>query len=112
MIELVNASGVSLSQRDDTLFVEGDMSIHAAAPVAAAGVEWLEKAQTPSVTFDFTGVTSASSAALSVLFEWLRGCERRALPVERIALSSPLMRLAAFAELEALILDPRHALPH
>ncbi|WP_447553195.1 STAS domain-containing protein [Vreelandella sp. EE22] len=112
MTQLVALAGVTLNQEGTTLFLEGDLTMNAAAPVAAAGATWLEQNTNAPVTFDLTGVETPSSVALSVLFEWLRTCEQHAISIERIALSSPLMRLASLAELDKLIDTPHLVFAH
>ncbi|WP_447893550.1 STAS domain-containing protein [Vreelandella sp. GE22] len=110
MTQLVTQDGVTLDQQGATLFLQGGLTMNAAAQVAAAGTLWLEQSASTPVTLDFTGVETASSVALSVLFEWLRTCGQRAITVERIALSPPLMRLASLAELDDMIDAPHLAL--
>ncbi|MFG6666753.1 lipid asymmetry maintenance protein MlaB [Halomonas sp. HNIBRBA4712] len=106
MSRLLTLEGVTLDQREQTLFLEGDLTMHAAARVAAAGVDWLEREAPSQAAFDFTGIKSATSVALSVLLEWLRTCRARAIIVSRIELSEPLTRLATLAELDELIAHP------
>ncbi|UYO74116.1 STAS domain-containing protein [Halomonas qinghailakensis] len=106
MTTLLSTSHVSLIAQANTLSVNGDLTVNAAADVAAVGVKWLESAQLTEVTLDFFGVTRASSAAISVLFEWLRACHLLGVVVTSIMLSAPLERLTSLAELDALIKSP------
>lgn len=103
MSTLLDRPNVSLAEQPDGLVVSGDLSMNAAADVAAAGVSWLRTTRATSVQFDFSGVDGVSSAALSVMFEWLRASQVRQLPVSAIVLSPPLQRLATLAELEPLM---------
>ncbi|GED22167.1 STAS domain-containing protein [Halomonas halmophila] len=90
-----------------TLRVIGRVDFESAASLAAAGREWL--AGCPSggaVTFDLQGIDRVSSAALSVLLEWLRTAEHGGLDVAGVRLSAPLARLTEVAELNRLLPDP------
>ncbi|WP_083005792.1 STAS domain-containing protein [Halomonas sp. GT] len=106
MTTLLSTPHVSLNAQSCALAVEGDLNVNAAADVAAAGVKWLESARLTDVVLDFSGVSKASSAAISVLFEWLRACHSLRIVVTSIALSAPLERLTSLAELDALIGSP------
>ncbi|GGC81566.1 STAS domain-containing protein [Vreelandella lutescens] len=106
MTSLLSRSEVSLTVQGDTLVATGDLTMSAAAEVAAAGVKWLRGAQYSEVCFDFGQVNKASSVAISVLFEWLRACQALEVTVRSIVLSAPLERLASLAELDALTSPP------
>ncbi|NDL69611.1 STAS domain-containing protein [Vreelandella alkaliphila] len=106
MTVLLAQPNLSLTAQSHSLVIKGDVHVNAAAEVAAAGVKWLKKAALTNVAFDFSGVNKASSAAISVLFEWLRACHSQGIVVQSIALSAPLERLASLAELDALIKSP------
>ncbi|WP_404374860.1 STAS domain-containing protein [Vreelandella aquamarina] len=102
MTSLLARPEVSLNARSDSLEVAGDVTMNAAAEVAAAGVKWLRSAGCQEVGFDFRQVSKASSVAISVLFEWLRACQALDISVRAVTLSPPLQRLASLAELGAL----------
>ncbi len=106
MTVLLAQPNLSLTAQSHTLVVKGDVHVNAAAEMAAAGVKWLQTTALTGVAFDFADVTKASSAAISVLFEWLRACHARGIVIQSITLSSPLERLASLAELDALIKSP------
>ena len=106
MTELWSHPNATLRVEDKTLLVIGDVDVTLAADMAASGVKWLQHTELTSITFDVSGVKKASSVAISVLFEWLRICQQRAITVEAIHVSTPLRRLASLAELDALIDTP------
>ncbi|AJY51163.1 MULTISPECIES: STAS domain-containing protein [Halomonadaceae] len=106
MTTLFSGPGVTVDAEDATLQVVGDVDVTLAADLAASGVAWLKQAELTSLTLDFSRVEKASSAAISVLFEWLRACRQREIKVQAIRFSAPLRRLASLAELDALIDHP------
>ncbi|RUR57146.1 STAS domain-containing protein [Vreelandella populi] len=106
MTRLLSQSLVDLEAEQSTLRVVGDVGMAGAAELAAAGKKWLEATDEKSVTFDFSGVQKASSAIISVLFEWLRTCQAQGIAVSAVMLSAPLERLASLSELDALIHSP------
>ncbi|MBL1266814.1 MAG: STAS domain-containing protein [Halomonas sp.] len=106
MIALFSRPGVTVSVENATLLVEGDVEVTLAADLAASGVKWLKHTELTSVSFDFSRVGKASSAAISVLFEWLRICRQRGIQIQTILFSAPLHRLASLAELDTLIDQP------
>ncbi|PRY66139.1 phospholipid transport system transporter-binding protein [Vreelandella songnenensis] len=106
MTRLLSQPLATLDVEQSTLRVTGDVGMTAAAELAAAGAKWLETGGEKAVGFDFSGVEKASSAVMSVLFEWLRTCKRHHIEVSAITLSAPLERLAALSELDALIHSP------
>lgn len=106
MTVLYSHSDVSICVESTTLRVIGDVSVALATDLAASGVKWLKNTELDAVTFDFSGLDKASSVAISVLFEWLRICQQRAITVDAIDFSEPLKRLASLAELDDLIENP------
>ncbi|WP_227367980.1 lipid asymmetry maintenance protein MlaB [Halomonas sp. M20] len=93
-----------LEANDAVLTASGEADFDVASMLAATGREWLEQqAEGSSVAFDFKQVDQASSAVLSVILEWLRCAQRKALVVESIDLSSPLARVTEMAGLEKLL---------
>ena len=106
MTVLYSHTDVSINVETTTLKVVGNVNVALAADLAASGVKWLNSTELGAVMFDFSGVDKASSVAISVLFEWLRICQHRAITVEAIDLSEPLKRLASLAELNELIEHP------
>ena len=106
MTALFSRPDVTVSVEGATLVVEGDVEVNLAADLAASGVKWLKHTGLTSVSLDFSRVEKASSAAISVLFEWLRICRQRGIQIQAILFSAPLRRLASLAELDALIDQP------
>lgn len=106
MTVLFSRPRVTVSVENATLLVVGDVDVTLAADLAASGVKWLKQTELTSITLDFSRVEKASSVAISVLFEWLRICQQRAIQVQAIYFSAPLRRLASLAELDALIEHP------
>lgn len=106
MTRLMSQAQVDLEAEHNTLRVIGDVGMPAAAELAAAGKKWLEASEEQNVVFDFSGVQKASSAVISVLFEWLRICQTKGIGVSAVMLSAPLERLASLSELDALIHSP------
>lgn len=108
MTLLLETQGVSLSAEDHRLRVAGDVDFEAAAPLAAAGSDWLAGlAPGTRVVIDLSGVDRVSSAALSMLLQWLRDSRRAGAKVSGVELSDPLARLTRLADLDALL--PREA---
>ncbi len=103
MTELFSHQGVALEQRGNTLWVSGGVDATTAAALAAAGSQWLVSTSIRELRISFEGVDKASSAALSVLLEWLRISRQYSLDVVAVELSAPLRRLANLAELETLL---------
>ncbi|HCR97662.1 MULTISPECIES: STAS domain-containing protein [Halomonas] len=106
MTRLLSLSQLSLKASQNTLCVTGDVGMDAAAELAAAGKKWLQATEQRDVAFDFNGVHKASSAVISVLFEWMRTCQSRSITVNAVTLSAPLERLALLSEIESLIHPP------
>lgn len=106
MTALLSRPSVALHVNECTLVVSGDVDLNAAAELAAVGVKWLENSELKEVAFNFSAVSKASSVAISVLFEWMRICNRRQMTIQSIVLSAPLQRLASLAELDELIACP------
>lgn len=87
-----------------TLSVSGEAGFDVATALAAAGCVWLrEQAQGSRIRFDLSQVNQATSAALSVVLEWLRCAQRHRLVVEAVRLSPPLSRITAMAGLDRLL---------
>ncbi len=106
MTTLFSRPVLSLDSVDASLQVVGSVDVTLAADLAASGVKWLKQTEFALVTLDFSRVETASSVAISVLFEWLRICQKRHIEVQAIHFSAPLRRLASLAELDALIEHP------
>lgn len=104
MTRLFDDQGVHLEATEGRLAVGGDVDFDVAAPLAAAGARWL--AQQPAACrlhLDLRGVDQVSSAALSVMLEWLRSAHRAGLEVEAVQLSPALAKLTALAGLNSLL---------
>lgn len=110
MTALFSRDNVTASVEDATFQVAGDVDVTLAADLAASGVKWLKQTELTAINFDFSRVEKASSVAISVLLEWLRICQQRAIQVQTIHFSDPLRRLAALAELDELIEHPTNTL--
>ncbi|WNK21401.1 STAS domain-containing protein [Halomonas piscis] len=106
MTTLFSRRGVALAAVGEALVVSGDLGTGVAAALADTGERWLERAEAASLTLDLSGVERASSAAISVLLQWLRVCRRRGVVVSEVRLSAPLRRLTTLAELDALFDHP------
>lgn len=106
MTRLLSHAGLTLETQASVLKVTGDVSLNTAAELAAVGAKWLKTSGRRNIVLDFSGVLTASSVAISVLFEWLRICYRQTIDVEAIVLSEPLTRLASLAELDELVARP------
>lgn len=95
---------MTLNAFEGGLQVSGDVDFDVAAPLAAAGAKWL--AQQPAATelhLDLRGIDQVSSAALSVMLEWLRSAGKAGLEVKQVQLSPALARLTALAGLDSLL---------
>ncbi|WP_148254647.1 STAS domain-containing protein [Aidingimonas lacisalsi] len=104
MRQLFEAQGASLMATDRCLTVSGDVDFDVAAALASAGSEWLAAcASGAMVELDFAGVQRVSSAALSVMLEWMRHAIAADLHVQAVHLSPPLRRLTEVASLDALL---------
>lgn len=103
MSKLFSHQGVELEQRGNTLWISGDVDATTAAGLASAGSQWLANTTSRELRVSFEGVDKASSAALSVLLEWMRVSRQHSLSIVSVDLSTPLRRLADMAELETLL---------
>ncbi|MDT8896378.1 STAS domain-containing protein [Halomonas sp. I1] len=93
-----------LEAGDERLTVTGSVDFEGAAALAEAGRHWLEnRSQGARVVFDLRGVDRVSSAAVSVLLEWLRQARKTELDVVEVRLSAPLARLTRVADLDSLL---------
>lgn len=104
MTRLFDEHGVHLEAVEGELAVSGDVDFDVAAPLAAAGSKWLaEQPVSRGLHLDLRGVDQVSSAALSVMLEWLRSAQRAGLEVEGVQLSPALAKLTALAGLDSLL---------
>ncbi|WP_136255342.1 STAS domain-containing protein [Onishia niordana] len=104
MIRLFDEQGVSLSAFEGELQVSGDVDFDVAASLAAAGVKWLaQQSAATELHLDLRGIDQVSSAALSVMLEWLRSADNAGLEVKQVQLSPALARLTALAGLDSLL---------
>lgn len=93
-----------LEASGNVLSASGDAGFDVAATLASTGCAWLrQQAQGSHVCFDLSQVEPATSAALSVVLEWLRCARRQRLVVEGVSLSPALSRLTAMAGLDPLL---------
>lgn len=102
-MSLLLEAGSSRLEADGTILaVTGGVDFDGAAELASAGCQWLAKQPANSpVTLDLGGVDRVSSAAISVLLEWLRAASKQRLTVQAVELSAPLHRLAEIAGLDS-----------
>lgn len=104
MMPLLECGPVTLKAGSHGLVVQGDVDFDTAAALAGAGSAWLQKQPAGSlVVLDLTGIEHISSAALSVLLEWLRQARSMNVVIQNVELSTPLARLTAVAGLDALL---------
>lgn len=108
MKALLDQDDARLEVSDNVLAASGEADFDGAAALAASGCEWLRgQAEGSAVCFDLRGVDRPSSAALSVMLEWLRCARQQRLDVASVRLSPPLARLTVMAGLDRLLpLDP------
>lgn len=102
MSQLLDAGSSRLEANGNLLAVTGGVDFDGAAELASAGCQWL--AQQPAnsqVILDLGGVDRVSSAAISVMLEWLRAASQQRLTVQAVELSEPLRRLAEIAGLDS-----------
>ncbi|WP_136067004.1 STAS domain-containing protein [Modicisalibacter radicis] len=110
MSVLLDRDGVRLVVRGRTLAASGEADFDVAASLAAAGREWLGAQESGGVVcFDLKGVNRASSAAISVMLEWLRCARECGLEVESVRLSEPLARVTSLAGIDRLLPSPARA---
>ncbi|APX93652.1 anti-anti-sigma factor [Halomonas sp. 1513] len=101
---LLEESGVRLDAEASRLAVSGDVDFEVAAALAASGGAWLSKQPAATrLVLDLSGVERVSSAALSVLLEWIRRAEAAGLVIDSVTLSAPLARLTRMAGLDSLL---------
>ncbi|MEC9483931.1 MAG: STAS domain-containing protein [Halomonas sp.] len=99
-----------LEANGDVLAASGEADFEVAAALASRGCEWLQtQARDARVHLDLSGVDRPSSAALSVMLEWLRCAQRQRLVVGSVRLSPSLYRLTAMAGLDRLLPSDGHA---
>lgn len=104
MTRLFDEHGVCLEASEGQLAVSGDVDFDVAAPLAAAGAKWIaDQPVTDALQFDLRGVDRVSSAALSVMLEWLRSAQRAGIEVAGVQLSPALAKLTALAGLDSLL---------
>ncbi|MDW5378638.1 STAS domain-containing protein [Halomonas sp. HP20-15] len=107
MSVLLDHDGARLVVQDQALIASGEADFDVAASLAESGCEWLDTQPSGSVVhFDLSGVDRASSAAISVMLEWLRCARKRGLEVESVKLSEPLVRVTSLAGIDLLL--PSH----
>lgn len=110
MSVLLDRDGVRLVVQGQALTASGEADFDVAANLAAAGREWLGAQASGSVVrFDLSGVNRASSAAISVMLEWLRCARECRLEVEAVRLSEPLARVTSLAGIDHLLPTPAQA---
>ncbi|WP_027966503.1 STAS domain-containing protein [Halomonas halocynthiae] len=113
MSVLLEAESSRLEVKGSALAVTGSVDFDGAAELASAGSEWLALQPASScVAFDFGGVSRVSSAAISVMLEWLRKARVQHLTVQSVELSPSLQRLAEIAGLDSQLAALTEAASH
>lgn len=104
MTPLLECGQATLKAGSHGLMVQGDVDFDTAAALAGAGSAWLRGQPAGSlVVLDLTGIERVSSAALSVLLEWMRHARSMGVVIQSVELSTPLLQLTAVAGLDALL---------
>ena len=104
MTPLLESGPLALKAGAHGLVVQGVVDFDTAAALARAGSAWMREQPGGSrVVLDLTGIEHISSAALSVLLEWLRQARSVNVVIQNVELSTPLARLTAVAGLDALL---------
>ena len=104
MTLLLEHHGARLEVTAEGLRVSGRVGFEAATALAAAGREWLAtQPEGTRVVFDLCGVAGVSSAALSVVLEWVRATRNSGLALANVRLSHSLRRLTEVAGLDRLL---------
>lgn len=108
MTVLFEAGDACLDQQENTLHLIGDVDVVQAADIAQAGLAWLSngKGKDLGIRLDLSQVRSPSTAALSILLQWVRRCHEGGIRVNALTLSLPLQQLASLAELDDVIAMP------
>ncbi|WP_421869433.1 STAS domain-containing protein [Motiliproteus sp.] len=90
--------------------VVGVVDFSTANRLRQAGIEAIEQARSqqngqaePQCLFDFSGVVSANTVALSLLLSWRRNGERRGVEVSFCNLPTELHAIAEFSDLQRLV---------
>lgn len=95
-------SGASLLAEGESRFVvAGALDFSTVAPLVAEGERLFTG--TGRLEVDLRGVSSANSAGLALLLEWLHLARRRKLSLRFHHLPESLMRLAALTNLTAVL---------
>lgn len=81
--------------------VEGAMDFDTVSPLLAAGVALLKRGS--RLTIDLGGVTSANSAGLALLLEWLDLARSRQVALSYLNLPDSLARIAELSNLQSLL---------
>jgi len=101
---LMSIDDARLEASETSLRVCGRVNFDGAAEMAEAGREWLEaRQQGESVRLDLGDVEQVSSAALSVMLEWLRAIREAGLRLDGVELSPALQRLTRLAGIDSLL---------
>ncbi|MFW6346278.1 MAG: STAS domain-containing protein [Halomonas sp.] len=104
MTLLLEHHGARLEVTAEGLRVSGRVGFEVATALAAAGREWLAtQPDGTRVVFDLCGVAGVSSAALSVVLEWMRSARDSGLTLGKVRLSHALQRLTEVAGLDRLL---------
>ena len=104
MTRLYEHGQVTLEANSHGLKVHGAVDFEVAAALAAAGGTWLgESAAGKGVVLDLSGVERVSSAAVSILLQWMRQARSANVTIHNVRLSAPLARLTRVAGLDELL---------
>lgn len=102
----VAIAGVSKGARlipsgDGFARLEGPLDFDTVTPLLAAGEPLLRRPG--PLHIDLEGVTSANSAGLALLLEWMDLARSRGIDIHYMNLPESLLRIAAFSNLTALL---------
>lgn len=96
---------------DGQLFVSGELDFSTVANVWKESLPLL--VPLPHLRFNFSKVTSANSAGLTLLIEWLKYAKQVNKPISFNHLPKQMMSLATMSGIDELLLLPiRECAPH
>lgn len=102
MAMLFDQHGVTLKADAHVLTLAGAPDFATAATLGQAGRTWLHGVK-GAVEIDASGVTTSSSATITVLLEWLRTAQGQACDISRIALPDVMHELVALSRLDRVL---------
>lgn len=94
------SSLASISTRNETLLVGGELNFESVMNVWEQSLPLLK--QFSSLSFDFSGVTSANTAALALVVEWMKYARHYQKEIFIHHLPEQLVSIAKVANVESL----------